>query len=332
MKRVSIPQDLAARVMFESDRTCCVCRSKGKPVQLHHIDGNNRNSVYSNLAVLCLDCHTDTQIKGGFHRKLDAEQVALYRSDWVELVTRERVTTLKRITKQNDNGVDIELVTSVAEILRERKQYEMLAIHYENYGNTELRDKYIALALKEPHDPSAEIYLRCLQSRQDLLSAETIEARIAEMKENEDWSQLGRLYVDLGRVEEAVECYCRVIVDALHEGRSFPAAFYLKELCREKLFVPLFERAYRKSSEENDLWWQTRALQELGWDSELKDLLVQHKEEIEKSGDTFQKIELYAQTGERDKYREAYKELNRNIYRGKVTGKDQENEEESGDK
>ena len=69
-QRPPIPDNIAAEVLFASDRTCCVCQEKGKPVQIHHIDGNPSNNAVENLAVLCLDCHNETQIKGGFGRQL----------------------------------------------------------------------------------------------------------------------------------------------------------------------------------------------------------------------------------------------------------------------
>jgi len=80
--RVEIPPEVSARVLFESDRICCICRQK-RPVQIHHMDENPANNDPENLAVLCLDCHRDTQIRGGFDRKLDEGQVRLYRDDWL---------------------------------------------------------------------------------------------------------------------------------------------------------------------------------------------------------------------------------------------------------
>jgi hypothetical protein len=68
--RTEIPSEIAAQVLFESDRTCCVCRVPGRPIQIHHIDDDPSNSPADNLAVLCFDCHRDTQIRGGFDRKL----------------------------------------------------------------------------------------------------------------------------------------------------------------------------------------------------------------------------------------------------------------------
>jgi len=85
-----IPPDVAAKVQFLSNRTCCVCRKQGKPVQLHHIDSDPTNNDIENLAVLCLDCHMQTLISGGFYRKLDANQVRLYRNDWLSIVSRQR--------------------------------------------------------------------------------------------------------------------------------------------------------------------------------------------------------------------------------------------------
>ena len=87
-QRVEIPEEVAARVLFLSDRTCCVCREARKPVQIHHIDEDPSNSIEANLAVLCFDCHHETQIRGGFDRKLDARQVMLYRDDWHGIVER----------------------------------------------------------------------------------------------------------------------------------------------------------------------------------------------------------------------------------------------------
>ena len=89
-KRVQIPKAVAAKVLFSSDRTCCVCRNS-KRVQIHHVDDDPSNNDFSNLAVLCFECHGDTQIKGGFDRKLDAEQVTLYRDDWYRIIAERRV-------------------------------------------------------------------------------------------------------------------------------------------------------------------------------------------------------------------------------------------------
>ena len=49
-----------------------------------------RITANENLAVLCLDCHHETQVSGGFARTLDAEQVRVFRNDWHVRVRRWR--------------------------------------------------------------------------------------------------------------------------------------------------------------------------------------------------------------------------------------------------
>src|SRR5260370_41455593 len=89
-QRIEIPQEVAARVLFLSDRTCCVCRIPRKAIQIHHIDDDPSNSIEENLAVLCLECHRETQIRGGFERQLDAHQVVMDRYDCYSIVDRKR--------------------------------------------------------------------------------------------------------------------------------------------------------------------------------------------------------------------------------------------------
>lgn len=85
--RVDIPDDLAARVMFASDRTCCVCRLPGKTTQIHHIDEDPSNNKIENLAVLCFDCHGAAHTKPAFGRSLNSLQIKLYNESWRELVS-----------------------------------------------------------------------------------------------------------------------------------------------------------------------------------------------------------------------------------------------------
>jgi len=87
-ERIPIPEPLASEVVFESDRTCCVCHQPGRRIQIHHLDDNPANNVKANLAVLCLECHDETQRRGGFGRGLNAEVVLRYRGDWLGIVSR----------------------------------------------------------------------------------------------------------------------------------------------------------------------------------------------------------------------------------------------------
>ena len=88
--RLPIPDDIAATALFQADRTCCVCRERGKPVQIHHIDDDPSNNDPNNLVVLCLHCHNETQTRGSFGRKLDASQLVKFRADWIARVEARR--------------------------------------------------------------------------------------------------------------------------------------------------------------------------------------------------------------------------------------------------
>lgn len=301
-----IPSEVAAMVLFKADRTCCVCRVKGKPVQIHHIDGNKRHNQISNLAILCLDCHADTQTKGGFHRKLSPELVTLYRDSWQKVVEEDRIkTTLYVLRERPKKEQRIEILTSIIDDLKERKQNVLLAMVYNNIGNKKLRDKYIEKAISESCNPSTLIFLRSLQGKANSINSDVIEKEIKRREKNKDWSQLARLYVDIGKWKEAVSCYCKDVSNSIEQGNTFSAAYYLKEMSlEEKLYKKLFQIALKEASDRKDLWWQVRALQELGSDSELNALLKLHEKEIKQSKDPTLLALLYRSLNDEDHYAE----------------------------
>lgn len=109
-KRTKIPVDTASELLFLSDRTCCVCTIRGKSVQIHHIDENPSNNEIENLSVLCLQCHDNTMIKGGFGRKLDANQVIKYQLEWIERVKKRKekadeIASIQSVTGSTENIV-----------------------------------------------------------------------------------------------------------------------------------------------------------------------------------------------------------------------------------
>jgi hypothetical protein len=59
-------------------------------VQIHHINENPADNDPDNLAVLCLECHAQTQLTGGFGRKLNAKLVILYRDHWLNVTEMRR--------------------------------------------------------------------------------------------------------------------------------------------------------------------------------------------------------------------------------------------------
>jgi hypothetical protein len=88
--RIAIPREIASEVLYDADRTCCVCNERGKSVQIHHIDEDPSHNERQNLAVLCFECHEETQINGGFGRKLDAQQVMKFKNEWNDRIKERR--------------------------------------------------------------------------------------------------------------------------------------------------------------------------------------------------------------------------------------------------
>ena len=251
--RTPIPAATQAKVQFESDRTCCVCRVPGKSIQIHHIDENNRNHDVTNLAVLCRDCHDQTMMKGTFNRRLDSDVVTLFRDDWLRIVAQKRATI--EISEGNPSKENLSIALEKLEILKERGQYELLAVEYAQLGNESLRDKYIELALKHGVSDTTQIFLRSLQGKPEKISKACLNRVVRLQTSGEDWSQLARTYVDVRNYKKAIENYCKTVMRSLEENNVFSAAYYLQELCNRALHEQLFEETYTKYEREKNLWW-----------------------------------------------------------------------------
>ncbi|HET7175977.1 MAG TPA: hypothetical protein VFK21_08185 [Gammaproteobacteria bacterium] len=102
--RISIPEDIAAGILVASDSTCCKCEERGAPIQIHHIDENPSNNDPSNLAVLCISCHHETQISGGFGRHLSPSVVRKYRDQWIGRVIKRRADADAILLKKASGG------------------------------------------------------------------------------------------------------------------------------------------------------------------------------------------------------------------------------------
>jgi hypothetical protein len=283
---------------------------QGKPVQIHHIDENPSNHAVKNLAALCFGCHDLTQVSGGFSRKLDAEQVVLYRDDWTRVVARNRVLTEKQELHFDDNASEIEFVTTKAEILREREQWDLLAMHYHAYGSYELRDKYIERALSRDQVPvDLELSLRSIQGKLDMVDEKKLEVLLSNLLGEKDFLQLARRYQTLKDSKKALRYYCLGLLQCLKEGATFSAAYYVKELSEEKIYEPLFKAALDVAAETDDVWWQLRCYEELDWHKEHDRLLIDNREKIEADGDLLLLEKLYTAVGNREKLLEVTKSI-----------------------
>ncbi len=278
-------------------------------MQLHHIDENPANNQFGNLAVLCLDCHRNTQLSGGFDRKLDADQVKLYRDDWYRSVKLRRTKFYADAVDIETSSYDVVSITAMAEALRESGEHELLAGFYDSIGNMDLRDKYIELAIHGDADDEIVVYLRGLQGRPDLIPADVLDREERRLTLIGNWNQRARMYLSIARFVDAAKDYLRGINDSLEQGNFFTAAFYAKEFEESKLRDSLFVAALADARERRDLWWQIRALEELDWTDELRDTLETHRQEIESSGDLSLIKVLAENTGDFDRAAEAQKKI-----------------------
>ena len=122
--RTEVPDKTAAELQFLSNRSCCICREARRAIQIHHIDENPSNHEIDNLALLCFECHNDTQLRGGFGRKLDAEQVVKFRNDWHKCVEAERSQLRPEIKQASKNATLEHLKRTLNEIeaIQSRRQ------------------------------------------------------------------------------------------------------------------------------------------------------------------------------------------------------------------
>lgn len=137
--RVLIPDDIAAEILFLSDRTCCVCNVRGKQVQIHHIDENPANNAIANLSILCFECHDQTMIKGGFGRKLDANQIIKYNSEWLDRVKGRKIKA--------DEIASILTVTGSTETATTTTTLDEDFLDYKTYDDPNILKDYLAKIL-----------------------------------------------------------------------------------------------------------------------------------------------------------------------------------------
>lgn len=137
-------------------------------MQIHHIDEDPSNNDIQNLAALCLEDHNDTLLKGGFGRKLSPELVIRYRDAWLADVARRRATSVIQHSASSGQ-IDTKALDKQMDVLEEQGLYALLAMLHHSLGHTELRDKYIELALARDDSYHTVSFLRRMQDRSDLI-------------------------------------------------------------------------------------------------------------------------------------------------------------------
>jgi hypothetical protein len=133
-RRIPIPDVIATEILFLHDRTCCVCTTPGKRVQIHHINEDPEDNNISNLCVLCFDCHDETMITGGIGRKLDSNLLRKYKDNWIERVRQRKqkadeIASLKSVTGITEN-ILVVYKTKDGVSQRDNFNYQKLLVKY----------------------------------------------------------------------------------------------------------------------------------------------------------------------------------------------------------
>lgn len=102
--RPPIPSDVVNRLLFNSKRTCCVCRERDNPIIIHHIVewSKSRSHDESNLVILCLHHHDQAHTKKGLSLALSEKELREHKRRWeckVRALDAKAVLGLKDINE-----------------------------------------------------------------------------------------------------------------------------------------------------------------------------------------------------------------------------------------
>jgi len=79
------------RLLRRNKNRCCVCKRSGVGLHLHHLDGDNSNTIDENLAVLCVEDHDhyhrpSQYTKNIRHSELTEEELRQFKISWESFV------------------------------------------------------------------------------------------------------------------------------------------------------------------------------------------------------------------------------------------------------
>ena len=121
-KRVKPTTPQRDRLLEANAYRCCVCKRKDVGFNLHHIDGNNSNSIDANLAVLCVEDHDHHHRPANYacksnHTELGAAEILKFKTSWEQFVLEARRPAPKVIATLSAYGT-LELIHSLQLVLQ----------------------------------------------------------------------------------------------------------------------------------------------------------------------------------------------------------------------
>lgn len=95
MKRIRPTKAQYDRLLESNAHRCCVCKRRSIGFHLHHIDGNNTNTVDKNLAVLCVEDHDRHHRPNNYtskpkHTELGAAELIQFKNNWESFIAEAR--------------------------------------------------------------------------------------------------------------------------------------------------------------------------------------------------------------------------------------------------
>lgn len=142
MKRIPVPKDTEAEVLFKANHTCSVCNNPSFGVQIAHIDNNPSNNEESNLIVLCTHCHDKASSKSPITKSYTQLELKKYKKNWEEIVYRRRkalenpdILRLVRFDGKDVNTVYLETEPGILRGFQDPLSFELLGF---NWGNVDI--------------------------------------------------------------------------------------------------------------------------------------------------------------------------------------------------
>lgn len=212
-RRTSLPESIAEEVLFRNDHTCCICRVRHKDVQIHHIDSDPANHSFQNLAIVCLDCHSQVTGPRGLGRSYSLGEVRRYKVSWEEEIRRSRGIRRPVVAFRRELVSQIDLI--VCDVLARRSNHRRAL---------ELLDLLFELHLWRG---SRDIDARIVDGLWHLalmtgLSSQRISPRVAELLWEMCFHFVGP---DKVRMDKAGESHVVKCIDALETLGHFNSAF-----------------------------------------------------------------------------------------------------------
>jgi hypothetical protein len=94
--RPAIPSSIIIKLLYESKRTCCICRDSSKSVVIHHLEdwSKTRDHSEENLVVLCLHHHGEAHTKRHLSSSLTKTQIQGFKKKWINDVLTQDAKAL----------------------------------------------------------------------------------------------------------------------------------------------------------------------------------------------------------------------------------------------